>query len=346
MLGKIWLDRKFFTESRYVIVESGAFVVTLFRFPSGVEAVEIANSRGKVVALPYMGQMIWDLSFDGLDLKMKNMFAQPKPAACVVDTYGCFAFHSGLLANGCPAPEDAHPLHGEMPCAVMDRAWLEIGEDRVRLMGESEYVRGFGHHYLASPSVSLGAGRTWITIGMRVKNLASVPMPLQYMCHMNYAYVERGVMTGNLPETAFQLRETVPAHVRPTKQWLVFHEEIKALQKAGKAFCHLDRPEMYDPEIVFMADHIDQFGKEAVFEMTSPAGYAFFTKFSTADFSHATRWLLYNGDQQVAAFVLPATCRPEGFLAAEKAGTLLWLDAGAEKRFSVTTGKKSGGDGK
>lgn len=69
-----------------------------------------------------MGQMIWDVQFDGHDLTMRNMFRQPKPAAEVVATYGCFAFHSGLLANGCPSPEDTHPLHGEMPCAAMDDA--------------------------------------------------------------------------------------------------------------------------------------------------------------------------------------------------------------------------------
>ena len=79
--------------------------------------------------------MIWDAQFDGHDLTMRNMFSQPKPAAEVVATYGCFAFHSGLLANGCPSPEDSHPLHGEMACATMDEtgwsrrvricAWLD-----------------------------------------------------------------------------------------------------------------------------------------------------------------------------------------------------------------------------
>ena len=52
---------------------------------------------------------------------MKNMFNQPKKAKCIVDTYGCFAFHSGLLSNGCPYPEDTHPMHGEFSCADMDK---------------------------------------------------------------------------------------------------------------------------------------------------------------------------------------------------------------------------------
>ncbi|MEY5076778.1 DUF4432 domain-containing protein, partial [Salmonella enterica subsp. enterica serovar Corvallis] len=51
-----------------------------------------------------------------------------------------------------------------------------------------------------------------------------------------------------------------------------------------------------------------------------------------------TRWILYNGDQQVAAFALPATCRPEGFLAAQRNGTLLQLEPQQTRTFTVTTG--------
>lgn len=60
-----------------------------------------------------MGQMIWDAFFDGHDLTMRNMFSQPKLASEIVATYGCFAFHSGLLANGCPSPADTWPADDE-----------------------------------------------------------------------------------------------------------------------------------------------------------------------------------------------------------------------------------------
>lgn len=43
-------------------------------------------------------------------------------------------------------------------------------------------------------------------------------------------------------------------------------------------------------------------------------------------------------DQQVAAFALPATCRPEGFLAAKEKGTLIYLQPNEERCFSVRTG--------
>ncbi|WP_234293363.1 aldose 1-epimerase family protein [Fictibacillus sp. FJAT-27399] len=337
MRGTIELQREFFKESKKVIYRDDEFTASLFRYPSGVEAIELTNSRGRMVVLPYMGQIIWDLEFDGTDLKMKNMFSQPKKVNAIVDTYGCFAFHSGLIANGCPGPDDDHELHGEMACAEMDRAWLEISEEGISVCGETEYVKGFGHHYLASPSVKMMKERSFIEMNMKVKNLSGSGMPLQYMCHTNYAYVDGAEMKQNIPDDCLALRESIPAHVKPTEQWLAYNKKLLSGEETLNV---LNKPEMYDPEIVFFADKLDAYGEEAEFEMTSPDGTAFFTKFSTAELNHATRWLLHNSDQQVGAFVLPATCRPEGFLAAEKAGTLITLDAGEERSFTVVTGKK------
>lgn len=340
MKTKIMLNRSYFAELKKDILVNDHFTVSAFKYPSGIEGLTINNEKGHITLLPYMGQIIWDVQFNGISLVMKNMFSQPKPAKCIVDTYGCFAFHSGLLSNGCPSPEDTHPMHGEFSCADMDKAWLEVDEDSVALVSEYEYCMGFGFHYIARPSVTLKAGETRFEIKMNVKNLTSVDMPLQYMCHMNYAYVENGRISSNLPQSAFKLRESIPAHVKPTPTWLAYNEEIKKMQKSGSTLTLLDQPDMYDPEIVFMADHIDQYGKDAIFEIDSPKGYGFKTEFSTDDFTSATRWILYNGDQQVAAFVLPATCRPEGFLAAKKAGTLLILKPDEEKTFKVKTGLK------
>jgi hypothetical protein len=335
MIGRIELQREFFKENSKIIFQNNEFTVSLFRYPSGIEAVEVVNSRGKMVVLPYQGQIIWDLEFDDVDLKMKNMFSQPKQAREIIDTYGCFAFHSGLLSNGCPAPEDNHSLHGEMACADMDQAWLDVSNNSLAICGATEYVKGFGYHYLAKPTVTMFARESYIEIGMNVKNLSSVEMPLQYMCHTNYTYSHKALMKQNIPDSAFVLRESIPDHVKPTEKWLKFNQKIK-----NEALKTLDRPDMYDPEIVFFGDKLDQYTKEAEFEMVSPEGVTYFTKFSTDEFNYATRWLLYNEDQQVAAFVLPGTCRPEGFLAAKTSGSLITLSAGEERSFKVVTGKK------
>ena len=336
----IFLNKEWFTSEDKVILSNEYLNIKIFKYPSGIEGLTLENKKGYITLLPYMGQIIWDAKFNGIDLTMKNMFNQPKKAKCIVDTYGCFAFHSGLLSNGCPSPEDTHPMHGEFSCADMDKVWIETNNNEVTIVSEYEYCQGFGYHYIAQPSVTLKADETCFNINMKVKNLTSIEMPLQYMCHMNYAYVENGEISSNIPDSAFKLRETIPAHVKPTKKWIEYNNRIKEMQKNNKTLTKLEQADMYDPEIVFMADDIYKYGEKAVFEIDSPKGYGFKTEFSTKDFTSATRWILYNGDQQVSAFVLPATCRPEGFLAAKKANTLVMVQPNEEKEFSVLTGLK------
>ncbi|MGV9183296.1 aldose 1-epimerase family protein [Arcanobacterium canis] len=334
----IHLDKAQFHTHETLCVETGEIRISTKKYRKGIESLTIANSRGHVEVLPFMGQIIWDAEFDGRSLRMKNMFTEPGPAHEIVETYGCFAFHSGLLAAGVPSPEDTHMLHGEFATAPMDHAWLEVDGDQVRVVSEYEYTMGFGHHYRARPSLTIEAGSPQFHIGMEVTNLSEyAPMPLQYMCHMNYAFVPDGVMSESLPDGAFQLRRTIPAHVTPTERWTKINEAILA----GEIDSHdLSAATEFDPEIVYLADDLAQYGPVATFELTNPDGVTFMTRFSTNEFSTATRWVLYNPDQQVAAFVLPGTSRPEGFLAAQKAGTLIMLEAGATRRFDVTTGIK------
>ncbi|GLO62528.1 DUF4432 domain-containing protein [Vibrio sp. MACH09] len=329
------LNKALFNSNETVFIQSEHFTVCGFKYNSGIEALKIKNSKGHLVLLPYMGQMIWDAYFLGEDLCMENMFTEPKPSKEVISTYGCFAYHSGLIRNGCPSPEDDHPLHGEMPCATMSKSWLEITENSITIKGEYEYVMGFGDHYLATPSVTLEKDASLFDIKMKVQNLASVPMPLQYMCHMNTAYFPEAKMTQNIPDSVVELRETIPGHVKPTPQWLDFNEALKSQDTPIQT---LSTPDMYDPEIVYFMDNLSQYTDKARFEMKISNGKTLITEFDTSALNYATRWILYNGDQKVGAYVLPATCRPEGYLAAERNGTLIQLQPKDVREFVVKTG--------
>jgi hypothetical protein len=75
--------------------------------------------------------------------------------------------------------------------------------------------------------------------------------------------------------------------------------------------------------------------------LTRPDGSAFVTSFSTDESPVATRWILHNPDLSVPAFALPGTSHPEGFLAAKKAGTLIELEPGKTRSFTVPTGLKN-----
>ena len=335
------LTHDMFTASPRTLVRSDEWTVETKTYPTGIAALTIRNARGYVEVLPFMGQIIWDAAFDGQPLRMTSMFDAPRPATKIEDTYGCFAFHSGLLSAGCPSPEDDHELHGEFPCAEMDSAELIVSDESIAVRSSREYIKGFGHHYLAVPSVRLDAGSSMFEIDLDVTNLSAyAPMPLQYMCHMNHRFLEGATMHQDIPG-GFRLRESIPAHVTPTPRWTEINERILAGDTDPDT---LAGAEEFDPEIVYFADHLPADGSELEFTMTSPEGFSFVTAFDPAQFPVATRWILWNPDQKVAAFVLPGTSRPEGRLAAERAGTLISLPAGGTRSFRVRTGLRSAED--
>lgn len=332
----IKLSHQMFSQSEFELYQDDNFSAKTFLYPSGVEGLRLTNQRGELVVLPFMGLIIWDAVFDGISLKMKDMFSQPLPGKGIADTYGCFQFTSGLLGNGTPAPEDDYQLHGEFPTSKMAHAYLTIGEDTLTIHADFEYVKGFGDHYLSEPSVMMRANSGLFDINLDVTNLSHAQaMPLQYMCHMNYAYAKNAHIEQNLPDEAFGLRQTVPAHVHPTDAWLAYNDQLKA---SGELINDLTDEAHYDPEIVFFSRDLTQYTDEAEFRMHLNDSHNFLTKFKTEQFPIVTRWLLYNADQQVAAFALPGTSTPEGKAAATKAGTLIMLEPQAKRHFSVTTG--------
>ncbi|PJG83238.1 aldose 1-epimerase family protein [Caviibacterium pharyngocola] len=335
MKNRIYLYKELFSYEKKIIFQNDEFSALTFKYASGIEAVKLTNKKGFIIVLPFYGQIIWDAQFNGHNLKMKNMFREPKVGNTIIDTYGCFAFHSGLIRNGCPSPQDDHPLHGEMPCAVMDNAWLVFDEKSLGICSEVEYVKGFGDHYSAKPQVTLYADSSLFDIHMQVTNLASTEMPLQYMCHMNYCYEHGATFSQNIPESAVTLRQSIPAHVKPTEKWLEFNEQIK---NGTYQLNSLENDEMYNPEIVFFMDNLQQYQSQLEYRMHSPQGHCYLTKFTSDEFNYATRWILFNADQQVGAFVLPATCRPEGYLSAKENGSLILLSPHETRCFTVTTG--------
>ena len=190
------LQRASFGEKEREAVRYRGLTASVFRYDTGIEAVRLSNARGFVIVLPYLGQMVWSAEFDGVELAMQSMFRAPRPAKIIVETYGCLAYHAGLLRNGVPSPADTHVLHGEMPCAEMDEAGIACGSDDrgpwIAVTGAREYAMGFGAHYRATPRVVLSFGRAGCDIVMEVENLSAAPMDLMYLCHVNFAFAEGG----------------------------------------------------------------------------------------------------------------------------------------------------------
>ncbi|PKR53786.1 aldose 1-epimerase family protein [Thalassospira marina] len=339
---KVNLRKAYFGEAEHVIASHDGMSASLFRYETGIEAVRLKNERGHLVILPYMGQMIWDAVFDGVDLTMQNMFSMPRPADVIVGTYGCFAFHSGLLTNGCPGPTDSHPLHGEMPCAAMDSAAIEFGSDAdgafMAITGTREYVMGFGAHYIARPRVVLRPNSTVFDIQMNVENLSGAAMDLMYMCHVNFAFCEGGRIiqpAGFTPEDTI-VRTEVPAHVPRNPDYDAFLETLATNPAAMET---MSEPHRYDPEQVFYIRNAktDADGNTA-YMMRRVEGDAFHIAYDTNDFPKTVRWVMANQDQKVCAFALPSTCEPEGFSAEQAKGNVISLKSGESRHFTVRLG--------
>ena len=335
------LDPALFAPGQRPLLQAGELRATAFCYPTGVAGLILGNARGTVTVLPYQGQIVWDATFDGVRLTMGSLFDAPRPATEIIDTYGCLAFHSGLLRNGCPGPEDTHLLHGEMACAAMDGAALVLGEDAdgafLRLQGERLFVRGFGSRYRARPSVTLRAGSALFDIGMDVENTGGRAMELMYMCHVNFAFVAGAELVQPAPfdPAHVAVRSAVPAHV-PTSE--AYRAAIAALARDPSATRHLD-PQAYDPEQVF---YLHGLGRDAAGEthllLRRPQGDGFALSYSPERFPHTVRWLLHDADHQVAAFALPSTCQPEGYMAERRKGHVQSLPAGARAEFTVRAG--------
>lgn len=336
------LDPALFTPVEREIVTADGLWARAFRYPTGVAGLRLGNGRGHIAILPWMGQIVWDAVFDGVRLTMDSLFEAPHPATEIIDTYGCFAFHSGLLRNGCPGPADTHLLHGEMACAPMDSAVLTVGQDAdgafIRLSGERRYARGFGDRYVARPAVTLHAGATLFDIAMDVTNTGGRPMELMYMCHVNFAWEEGAelIQPAQFDSASVVVRTAVPAHVPSDPALLA---RIAALAADPSPTRRLNAAFGYDPEQVFYLRGLghDTAGDTRLM-LRRPQGDGFAIAYSTHRFPHTVRWLLHSADHRVAAFALPSTCEPEGYLAERAKGHVQTIAPGGQAAFTVRAG--------
>jgi hypothetical protein len=327
------------------LIEHGPLSAATFRFDSGVCALELSNDRGQLVMLPFQGQQIWDATFDGRALTMGSMFEQPQPTRDYLQTYGAFLLHCGVTAMGVPTGEDTHPLHGELPNAPYQRAWVVVGEDEagayIGLSGSYRHTVAFSTNYVARPMVKLYAGSSMIRVSLDVHNLKRTAMELMYLAHINFRPVDNARLVYSAPCTPehVRVRRSIPSHVHPGPGYREFLQELGEHPEMH----HVLSPELvFDPELVFSIDYLADAAGWAHSLQVHPDGGADYVAHRPAQLPIGVRWICRTPDQDAIGLCLPATAEPEGYHAEKAKGNIITLAGGATWHIDLEVGTLSG----
>lgn len=339
MSARIELHRSSFEDRERPLCEMGAFRISTFRYDSGIEALRVRNARGEIIVLPFKGQQIWRAVFDGRDLTMKSMFEEPVDTTVYLETYGAFLIHCGLTGLGAPGPDDTHPLHGELPNAPFQTAWLELDQrlQTVRIGGTYRHTVAFSTNYLATASIGMTAESALLDISLSVENLKKTPMDLMYLAHANFRPVDHGELhyTARYDADSVRVRRSIPAHISPQPGYA----EFLASLAEDPAPHHILSPDLaFDPEVVFTIDMMADDEGLAHAVQKRPDGTGDYIGFRPAQAPLSTRWICRTPDQDGLGIAFPSTSEVEGYTAEKAKGQVVELAGGDSWNIDIRMG--------
>jgi hypothetical protein len=339
MAVRIDLHRSSFESRERRLLETGEFTVSAFRYDSGIEALRVCNARGEIIVLPFKGQQIWRAGFDGRDLTMRSMFDEPVDTQVYLETYGAFMIHCGLAGLGAPGPDDTHPLHGELPNAPFQKAWLVIdeGEGTVAVGGSYQHTVAFSTNYLATAQVAMTAGSALLGVSLAVENLKQTPMEMMYLAHANFRPVDHGELhyTASYDAGSVRVRTSIPAHISPKPDYMAF---IETLAWDPLPHHQMDPALTFDPEVVFSIDMMADGDGLAHAMQAHPDGTADYIGFRPDQAPVCTRWVCRTPDQDGLGIAFPATAEVEGYTAEKAKGHVIELVGGATWNIDISMG--------
>lgn len=333
--------------SERTLIHTKSLSARLFQFPRGVAGVTLSNDRGEVVLLPFQGQQIWAVQFDRRELAMRSMVKQPYPTQDFLRTFGGFLQHCGITAVGGPGPEDSHPLHGELPNAPYDSAYLLLGEDErgeyIGLGGTYRHTVAFTLDYSVEPLVKLYQGSTMLSIEVTVTNHKRTPMEMFYLAHVNFRPVDGAQLFYSAPRSAehVRVRASIPSHIQPGPGYREFLAELTAEPTRHERLAS-DLP--FDPEVVFFIDYLADDAGWAHTLQVHPDGKADYIRHRPEQLPKATRWISRTPDQDAIALAEVGTSEPEGYMAEKAKGNVHRLGGGEQFYCHYEAGALSASD--
>lgn len=319
MLTKIYLKKEMFSEKPYNLIETGSFKAVAFRYASGICALEISNTKCKYILLPFKGQQIWRYEVEGEEMTMKSMFEEPEDTELFEFSYGAFLIHCGLTAMGNPSDEDPHPLHGELPLAHYQTAWIEIGEDEdgnyLKTGGDYLFRNALETSYLYSPSVRLNEDSCMLIANDTIENRRSQPFYFMYMSHINWRPFEGSEFIYSAPKDKEHIevfREDFSDMLCEEDAKKLDDYTLELMDNPSKADI-IDRDtQVYDPELCLCIHYTpDAEGWAHSMQLRSD-GKACYVTFDTTYLPNAVRWMARTGEEDACGFALPNTGNHKG----------------------------------
>lgn len=324
-----------------LLLEHGNLRVHVFRYRSGVCAVRLVNPEGNLVVLPYQGQQIWSMDFAGRPLAMESAFDEPQATRDFLSTYGAFLLHCGMLAMGNPGPADSHPVHGELPNAPFQEAWVRAGGDETgvyaEIGGAYRHTLAFTCDYRLETAVRLYEAATTVRVAVKLTNLRPEPLAYMYLAHLNFRPFDGGRLVYSAPNGAGQV-----GWRRPTAEQQLGDPEhcafVDRIAQNPALLDTLDPAHPFNPEIVLDYRYKADEDGWAHSLQVRPDGYADYVAHRPDELDKVVRWIARTGPEQALGLALPATALAEGYAAEKSKGHLRSLESGRTVEFRYEAG--------
>lgn len=332
---KINLREEFFTEKEFVIAENKTLKATAFRYSTGVAALKIENEKGYFIILPFMGQQIWRVNFQGRDLTMKTTFDEPVYGVSYLQTYGGFLYHCGISSVG--APDEKHLQHGEIPNIKYKDAYIITDEDEngtfITVGGCLDFNIGFTKRFLFKPTCTLYENSTIINVNSELKNMRSAPMEYAYLCHVNFAPIDDAKLYYNAKLKT--VHKNIPEQMSEDKK-----TKLKTFMDNLEKDIHIGDvvglPEqIYEPEICFTMMYEGAEGHTLQYKENEGACYV---KHDVQTMPYAIRWVSRTDHEDAMGMVLPCTCEHLGYKYVVENNQIKILDGNSSVSFALTVG--------
>jgi len=323
------------------LIEYASLKASIFRYRSGVCGVRLGNAHGNLVILPYQGQQIWSMEFAGQSLAMQSVFDEPQQTTDFLSNYGGFLLHCGMLGMGNPGPGDNHPLHGELPNAPYQHAFVRVGSDDkgayLEAGGSYRHAVAFTCDYRAEPLVRLYEDGTTAHISLEVTNLKKVPMEYLYLAHINFKPVDGGRLVYTAPCGADEV-EVYRGLAEPFVPTAAYSAFLDRVEQNPAIMNRIDAEHVLDPEILMYFNYFADREGWAHSLHIRPDGYAGYVKHRPQQLGKVVRWIARTGAEDALGFALPATATNRGYTIEKQNGNVRELPGGASVLFEMEAG--------